>query len=600
MPEYLIALSIGPVQEFIAAARRTRDLWYGSHILSEISRAAASGIASFNENGRQTKLIFPSSGNITDGDSSIANIILAEYEGNSPQDCLEAGKMAARAKWEQMCDKVLKAMGGAIDQDAWNRQKDQVLELYGCWMPMCDAIPPKTSYQVTRTKLMRLLDARKNLRNFCQSHGRDQGLFKSSLDGLRESVLTPYARRQAQQNGHVRGLRLKRQEFLDIVGVVKRGSDRQSFPSVSRVAADPWLRGARQFLPHEFEAFRDKCEILNGMGVLGIIPGNDEVFPFEGGAVFSNRHAELVEESGKETGLEMLAEMRSALAPLVRGHGEPEPYLAILVADGDKVGEALGKIGNADGHRDFSNKLSEFAKNANSIVELHRGVSVYSGGDDVLAFLPLDQALECAARLRSAFSKIVMNDVTLSVGIAIGHCLENLEDLLNWGRASEKHAKKRRTGESGEDRNGLAIHLHKRGGGPIYYRTNWLEGEAPLLLIEFVEFLKGGHLPRRFASDISRLADRYSDWPTSSEEERKLLRDAIKAEAKYRFGRKAAGESKQITDSVRERIIKIIDSFNSHADLREFSALLGIAHQIRLSKSQAEALPADLAGGKPQ
>lgn len=27
---YLLAIRIGPVQEFIAAARRTRDLWFGS------------------------------------------------------------------------------------------------------------------------------------------------------------------------------------------------------------------------------------------------------------------------------------------------------------------------------------------------------------------------------------------------------------------------------------------------------------------------------------------------------------------------------------------------------------------------------------------
>ena len=37
----LLAISIGPVQDFISAARKTRDLWFGSHLLSEISKAAA-------------------------------------------------------------------------------------------------------------------------------------------------------------------------------------------------------------------------------------------------------------------------------------------------------------------------------------------------------------------------------------------------------------------------------------------------------------------------------------------------------------------------------------------------------------------------------
>ncbi|MCE7920927.1 MAG: hypothetical protein DYG85_15690 [Chloroflexi bacterium CFX1] len=42
--KYLIIFSIGPVQEFIAAARRSRDLWYGSWMLSELSKAAAKAI----------------------------------------------------------------------------------------------------------------------------------------------------------------------------------------------------------------------------------------------------------------------------------------------------------------------------------------------------------------------------------------------------------------------------------------------------------------------------------------------------------------------------------------------------------------------------
>ena len=41
----LVALSVGPIQEFIAAARRTRDLFAGSKLLSELSKAAAKGLS---------------------------------------------------------------------------------------------------------------------------------------------------------------------------------------------------------------------------------------------------------------------------------------------------------------------------------------------------------------------------------------------------------------------------------------------------------------------------------------------------------------------------------------------------------------------------
>ena len=38
-------------------------------------------------------------------------------------------------------------------------------------------------------------------------------------------------------------------------------------------------------------------------------------------------------------------------------------------------------------------------QNADRVVREHHGVLIYSGGDDVLAFLPLDQALKCARAL---------------------------------------------------------------------------------------------------------------------------------------------------------------------------------------------------------
>jgi len=50
--KYLLSISIGPVQDFIATARRSRDLWFGSWLLSELSKAVASAIGKDN-------LIFP-------------------------------------------------------------------------------------------------------------------------------------------------------------------------------------------------------------------------------------------------------------------------------------------------------------------------------------------------------------------------------------------------------------------------------------------------------------------------------------------------------------------------------------------------------------
>ncbi len=53
MTSHLIEIHIGPVQDFIAAARRSRDLWFGSWLLSELSKAVAKAIA--DEAGKEAR-----------------------------------------------------------------------------------------------------------------------------------------------------------------------------------------------------------------------------------------------------------------------------------------------------------------------------------------------------------------------------------------------------------------------------------------------------------------------------------------------------------------------------------------------------------------
>ena len=104
MKSYLYVLSIGPVQDFIAAARRTRDLWLGSHLLSEISKAAAKRID--DEGGR---LIFPNlkkeklEPSSSPDAPNVANIILAELklpDQEDPSHLNKRAQAAAQDEWE--------------------------------------------------------------------------------------------------------------------------------------------------------------------------------------------------------------------------------------------------------------------------------------------------------------------------------------------------------------------------------------------------------------------------------------------------------------------------------------------------------------------
>jgi len=169
MTSHLYVLSIGPVQEFIAAARRTRDLWFGSYLLSEISKAAANEIA---ESGGE--LIFPA---LKKGDVSlkpsktdeileafnVANVILAEIpEELSPQIIHDKAQKAAQSKWIEFASEAKERAENIVNDEIWASQVDDVIEINAAWVPVGD------NYADSRKKLMRLLAGRKSLRNFNQ------------------------------------------------------------------------------------------------------------------------------------------------------------------------------------------------------------------------------------------------------------------------------------------------------------------------------------------------------------------------------------------------------------------------------------------------
>src|SRR5271156_6529726 len=95
---HLIAISVGPVQEFIAAARRTRDLWFGSYLLSEISKAVAKSVRD-----QFGTLIFPHPDTNLNPECevNVANVILAELGAGEPKKIATTAKEAAQKRWQK-------------------------------------------------------------------------------------------------------------------------------------------------------------------------------------------------------------------------------------------------------------------------------------------------------------------------------------------------------------------------------------------------------------------------------------------------------------------------------------------------------------------
>lgn len=521
---HLFVVTVGPVQEFIVAARRTRDLWFGSYLLSEVSKAAAKTIAD-----RGGTLIFPAppnTGCLAPGSAfSVANVILAKLEGGTdPGTLLTRVRVGCRRLLKDIARQSFGGMPpGWFDRARFDAQLSDWVEIYAACLPLRD----EHDYPQQRAKLMRLLAGRKACRDFAAWQGV-AGVPKSSLDGARETVLTELGGPDSLQRA--RRLKLSDGEQLDAIGLLKRqGGGLRQYPSVARVAADTWLRGLP---PKDLEKLCATCAPLAGHGLVQLPEARFPQFagfPYEGIAVYETRYPEAVEEAPEDQQPGLLRPLRELLSRLHKEHGEPTPYLAILVADGDKMGRALSAIDNIEAHQAFSAALSQFAGLARETIIDFGGVAVYTGGDDVLAFVPVDRALQCARQLRESFNQLLQDQApeppTLSVGIAVGHMMEPLEDLLEYGRKAEKAAK-----GTDDERDGLAVGMYPRAGSPSVYRAQW-DSKPDALLLGLAELHLRGLIPDKAAYDLNRLADFYvrcegDEWciPAMKADAMRLLR----------------------------------------------------------------------------
>jgi CRISPR-associated protein Cmr2 len=142
-------------------------------------------------------------------------------------------------------------------------------------------------------------------------------------------------------------------------------------------------------------------------------------------------------------------------------------------------------------HAAISEALTNFATRiAPGIVSDQHGELIYAGGDDLLALLPTEAALTCAARLESAFrglrdanggaaegyfrgadgvDRLVMGpNATLSAGIAVVHHKEDLRAALELARKAERSAKR-------AGRNRLHLFIARRSGERSGVDLAWTE-----------------------------------------------------------------------------------------------------------------------------
>jgi len=566
MPEYLIAVAIGPVQNFIAAARKTHDLWFGSYVLSEVSKAVA-----FALHKQKAELIFPAPSNpdkelVPRDDSSglnVANKLLARINEEEPAKVLEKAKGAACARWKQLAKDTLRKKGLRFDEHIrehiWTEQLDDVLELYSAWVECVDT---QAGYKNARRRVEQLLAARKSTRDFkpaALSFNQQPylGLPKSSLDAARETVLE-----KTLSSTTRRKLGLGPNEQLDCPGVIKRlGGNPEQFSPVTRITLETWL----QDIPAEdIRDLNQLYEQLVGKNwATRVKPQRYHKLPFDGDLLFPDRIDALRREMQAEdaTSLDILRRFEKARRPLYQKYGEPNPYYAILVADGDKMGEFLDEKSFQE-HQNISRALDKFATEARKIVEheTYRGACVYAGGDDVMALLPLDTAVDCAQALPEAFKEAISNVwqeecPTLSVGLGISHVMTPFSTALNVSRQAEKLAKNGVEGTAKEaQRNALAIILNVRSGTEKSIRGQW-DSNIVTRLNQWKTYYREQQLSSKTPYDLSA-AIRDMNWAQDRDNFKFIIKQEISRVLKKK--RAHSGEN-QLSPAVMETIEQEIE-----------------------------------------
>lgn len=378
MSKYLVSISIGPVQDFISAARKTADLCAGSDLLVQVVGRAAKVFDA--EHGHER--IFP-----VKAENGGANKILAVVNvGQDAESCTElcaelCAELCKRAKkaalnslmteWNKSCK------SGHVRQDVAQQQIEHFLEFYAAWVPIQDDL---SDYSKARKRVESLLSGRKALRDFGHFDQQDDGVPKSPLDPAFATVLK-----------------------------LKSGA--------SGTVSDELC---------EFNKRYDlkPSEVLDGISLLKRAYGGR----YTSGVLRTNELAQRAHEP--------------EFCSSEEDHTPSQPYFAVLVADGDNMGKLLSKRDTVEAHKEISEQLDKFAGRANEIVEKHHGQPVYAGGDDVFAFLPVTSALSCGRELAEAFQDELGGDeVSLSAGIAIVHYKEPLSQSLRQARDAEKKAK---------------------------------------------------------------------------------------------------------------------------------------------------------------
>jgi CRISPR-associated protein Cmr2 len=538
--------ALGPVQAFVAQARRTRDFWAGSFLLSTLS-----AIAMREVQAQAGEVRFPRP------DKTFLRALEGGRVDRPPQQGVVPNRFKAQVPAEfdprAVCEAVRLAWV-AIAGLAWKRLPEEMREghegLRRVWsrqigVDLGTGRPslPDPFWQMAWALGGEgggedLLDRRKLVRTamppdeagakcmLMEGWQELSGTERPSGEALDEFWMRvrPHVN-QRNRTDLVEGeqlcalalvKRLFPHDFHELSEVSMPGGWAFSgwkletgVPSVAYLAAAPWLARAvsvvdqataRQFVEAARPLDASSEHRTKLRMVEEAVPARGGLWDFahlDGSLFFDSSLAGEKERELIAAGLEaerarrLVAEARSVLAR-IRQHPDPirrhegklgEPLPHFAVLAMD--GDDLGRnMAEPERQPPITEALARFATLVPAIVEKHSGFLVYAGGDDVRALLPVPEALPCARALRSHYEACFAGT---GIASTLSGAVLFAHHKLPLGHVlQDAHELLDEVAKDGRGRDAIAVQVSSRGGDLVCWAQPWTVGLAggPQLVLE--------------------------------------------------------------------------------------------------------------------
>lgn len=604
---FLLNISITPVQEFIAEARKTRDLWIGSYLLSFITFKALEPFI----NNKNCEIIYPAFEKSpfckrkTNHDSdvelqvaSLPNHFLVIVPENDLETLVNESKRTYEKFWNDNTQKVknhIKNQFSKIDND-WDFLWDDQIKDHWQYMWVATPIGEEeitNNYLKKVQEIQRFLEERKLTRTFSQWKG--SLAIKCNQCGHRE-VLGPkqLVKNSAFWNSvHANNkAKIRKGDRLCSICLIKRflrSSDildflkEPDFISTLDIAVIPFKNKLQEKLNQDqkYSLIKAANELWKAIGfdellseihqISGDLLYIDEITPEK---LVKEYFPELKDKeiSDKKRELEHLSNnLKTLLKQISKEHNaKPSKYYAVLFMDGDNIGKWLSGALPAgsdsftiEKHRDLSKKLGELGvKVMPREARLFSARPVYSGGDDLLVLSPLDSILILTSKLREKYSSEGINSkATTSAGIIIAHYSEPFKRVLEEGRRTIEKAK-----EKGE-KDAFQITLILSSGTYIEGGYKWyMQLHTSIIddvLLKLAEWISDRKLSARFIYDVFGCLDVFYD------DNNKLNEGMFRAEIERLFLRHF--DNKILKEEMNNEIRDFINNLSTIANPSNYS-----------------------------